>query len=156
MNLDLYRNYNITVDTATAPGNTYSSFSIQAHTQLYSTTLTNLSNYCQTASDPACAVTGSNVGLVQIWNEDTEKFPFRVRVECGQRTCSENSTVEVLLAVIGIPIEGCYNFVVKNFVFCLKYTFFCFKISKFTFFLKLTFFCFISDSSDTWRLYFDL
>ena len=107
-NFDLYRDYYITVDTATVPGNQYSSFSIQVHTQLYTAVLTNYSSECQTTGDYECTTTGSNVGLVQVWNVDTTDFLFRVRVECGPWNCSSNSTVRVLLATVGIPTEGTY------------------------------------------------
>jgi hypothetical protein len=105
-NFDLYRDYYVTVDTAAAPGNQYSSFSIQVHTQLYTAVLTNFSSDCQMTGDYECTTTGSNVGLVQVWNVDTTDFLFRVRVECGPWNCSSNSSVRVLLATVGIPTEA--------------------------------------------------
>ena len=108
-NLDLYSDYYVTVDTATVvPGNQYSSFSLQAHSQLYLIVLTNFSSYCQTSEDIDCTAVGSNVGLVQVeWNADTTEFLFRVRVECGPTgDCMRNSSVRILLATVAIPTEG--------------------------------------------------
>ena len=51
---------------------------------------------------------GSNVGLVQGWNEDVSVFSFHVKVECvtGQCPGGASSPVAVLLAVVGVPIDG--------------------------------------------------
>ena len=54
-----------------------------------------------------CTARGSNVGLVQVLNEVVSVFLFHVQVECVHGQCSSgNTSVEVLIAVSGIPIAG--------------------------------------------------
>ena len=67
----------------------------------------NDSIYCQTTRDAECTAVGSNVGLVQVWNQTVTVFPFRVMVECSPtEECSSNSSVGLLIAVTGIATEG--------------------------------------------------
>ena len=106
MNLDLYQNYTITVNMSSPLSFTESAFSLQIHTQLYYVLLSNNSEYCQTHDNAECTASGSNVGLIQLWNRDLTKFSFRVRVECGQGKCLANSTVDVLMVVVELTADG--------------------------------------------------
>ena len=49
---------------------------------------------------------GSNVGLVQVWNGSVAVFPFHVRIECDQVGLCSGDPVAVLIAVVGVPVEG--------------------------------------------------
>ena len=107
--VDFYQNYTVSVNTSSAPTSAYSSFSLQVHSQLYHVFLASDSSPCNGTYDMGCTASGSNVGLVQVWNKSVKVYLFHTRVECDPGECSTNSTVSVLFAVTGIPVKGICN-----------------------------------------------
>ena len=106
MKIRAEEHYEFSVNT-TLEYMTYSSFVFQVHASEYSLTLTNTSRYCNIKRE--CSTSGNHVGLVQLLDpKNPGDVSFSVSYSCTNSSHDCSPTQDVLVAVVGILINGMY------------------------------------------------